>query len=331
MKNKLLLIFFKKIDFAKIINLTKNISSYIISSILHKPLRWGMPLSISVEPTTSCNLRCPECPVGRNELERNRGTMDLDLYKSIINQTYKYLLNLFLYFQGEPFLSENIFKMIKYASERNIFTSTSTNGHFIDEEIAENAVISGLDKLIISMDGTTQDVYKKYRINGNIEIVKQAISRIIRAKEQHKSKTPIIEIQFLVLKTNEHQIEEMKAFCKNLSIDKLSFKSAQIYDYQNDNKFIPSIKKYSRYKKNNNKWQLKNRLKNRCFRLWNSVVITWDGEVLPCCFDKDAKYSFGNIQNSSLKELITNRKFKTFAQRLQTNRKSIDICQNCTE
>ncbi len=331
MKNKMFLIFSKKVDFAKIINLTKNVVSYVLSNILQKQLRWGMPISLSVEPTTSCNLQCPECPTGRNELKRNKGNMNLDLYKSIVNQTYKHLLNLFLYFQGEPFLSENIFEMIKYASEKNIFTSTSTNGHFINEKTAENIVKSGLDKLIISMDGTTQNIYEKYRINGNIEVVKQAISSIIKAKELYKSNLPFIEIQFLVLKTNEHQIDEMKKFCKELKINKLSFKSAQIYDYQDDTTFIPSIKKYSRYKKIEGKWELKNKLKNRCFRLWNSIVITWDGEILPCCFDKDAKYSFANVKNTDIKDIIVNQKFKKFAKQLQSSRKSIDICRNCTE
>ena len=52
---------------------------------------------------------------------------------------------------------------------------------------------------------------------------------------------------------------------------------------------IPTIDKYSRYRKDKNgKMQIKSGLSNHCWRLWHANVITWDGLVVPCCFDKDA-------------------------------------------
>jgi len=290
-----------------------------------------MPFSISIEPTTSCNLKCPECPVGKDILIRPKGAIDYHLFEKIIEESHKYLLNLFLYFQGEPFLSKNILKMINSAHKQKIFVSTSTNGHFFTKDLAQKTVEAGLDKLIISMDGTTQDTYKTYRVGGDINNVKLSIKNIVDAKKETKSKTPFIEVQFLVFSTNEHQMEEMKHFCKEQRVDKLSFKTAQVYDFENNSFLIPQNEKYSRYKKKNDKWVLKKNLKNRCFRLWNSIVITWDGEVLPCCYDKDAEYSFGNVSNENIIDLISNNKFKEFANRLQKHRKSIDICRNCSE
>ena len=331
MNTKLILIFVKRISFAKIFNSFKVGISYLFSVITKKSIRWGLPLSISVEPTTSCNLSCPECPVGNNTLYRNKGQIDPELFKQIVDTTSRYLLNLFLYFQGEPFLNNNIFEMISYASKNNIYTTTSTNGHFLTKENSFRIIDANLDKLIISLDGTTQEVYSQYRINGDLMQVIAGIKNLVEIREQKKSKKPFIELQFLVLKTNEHQIEEIKKIAEDLKIDKLSLKSAQIYNYKNDVLFIPKKKKYSRYKNINGKWQLKNTLKNRCWRLWNSVVVTWEGNVLPCCFDKDAKYSFGNIKNEKFVEIIKNRKFKSFANRVLTNRKDVDICRNCSE
>ncbi|MBN2662868.1 MAG: SPASM domain-containing protein [Bacteroidales bacterium] len=331
MSKNLLLIFLKKINLAKIINLSKVLFSFYWSSLFNAQFRWGMPFSVSVEPTTMCNLKCPECPVGKNILNRSKGTISFYLFENIINQSSKYLLNLFLYFQGEPFLSGNIFSLIEYAHKKKIFVSTSTNGHFLTPDFAEKTVKSGLDKLIISMDGTTQSVYETYRIGGNINKVKDAIKNIVDAKIKLKSKTPFVEVQFLVFSTNEHQINEMKLFCKEQNVDQLSFKSAQIYDFEINNSLLPKNIKYRRYKNENQKWILKKKLKNRCFRLWNSIVVTWNGDVLPCCFDKDAKYSFGNVNNNNVADLISNKKFKNFAKQLQNNRKNIDICNNCSE
>lgn len=331
MNKNIILIFLKKTDFTKIINLIKVTFSYYASNMLKKQFRWGMPYSISVEPTTSCNLRCPECPVGSGTLLRSKGNIEFNLYKKIIDETGKYLLNLFLYFQGEPFLSKKIFELIEYAHKKKIFVSTSTNAHFLTKEKAEKTVKSGLDKLIVSMDGTSQNTYEQYRKNGDIETVKKSIKNIIEAKTKLKSRTPFVEVQFLVFSFNEHQIDEMKQFCKEQKVDKLSFKTAQIYNFEKNSKLLPKNEKFRRYKFENNEWNLKNKIKNRCFRLWNSVVITWNGDVLPCCFDKDAEFSFGNVENENVKELISNTKFKKFAKRVQTDRKSIDMCRNCVE
>lgn len=331
MNIKLILIFLKRLNFLKAINFFKVYFSYLISSTTKKVFRWGKPLSISIEPTTNCNLSCPECPVGNEKLARKGGNINIELFNKIIDSSSKYLLNVFLYFQGEPFLNKNIFKMIKYADKKGVYTVTSTNGHFLTKDNSLKIIESGLDKLIISLDGTTQNIYSQYRVNGDLSQVIEGIKNLVKIKEEQNSKKPFVELQFLVLKTNEYQIDEIKKLAKKLNVEKLSLKSAQVYDYENDNTFIPNNKKHNRYKKENGKWMLKNKLKNRCWRLWNSVVITWNGDVLPCCYDKNAKYSFCNIQNNDLQSLVKNKNFKTFANNVLTNRKGIDICQNCSE
>jgi len=331
MKLKEFLIYIKKLSFAKIINVFKYIFSLTISYISRNPVRYNYPLSISVEPINYCNLKCPQCPVGNGTMTRQKGKMGIVLFRKIIEQSGKYLLNLFLYFQGEPFLNKELFQMIEMAKNNNIVTVTSTNGQFLNEENVEKMILSGLDILIISLDGTTQEVYEQYRIGGDMQKVIDGIRYINKYKKKLGVKYPFVEIQFIVLKTNEHQIEDFKKLVKKLKVDKYSLKTAQIYDYKNEERFIPSINRYSRYVKKGGNWMMKKKIRNRCNRLWNSAVITVNGDVLPCCFDKNAKYSFGNIQEDSLENLVKGKKFQKFAKTILLNRSGIDICNNCTE
>ncbi len=318
-----------KISFTKIINFVKIQVSYFFSLLLRKSFRWGLPYSLSIEPTNICNLKCPECPSGNGSLNRNKGHISINTYTQIIDETYPYLLNLFLYFQGEPFINKQIFELINYASKKNIYTATSTNGLFLSLNNSYEIIKSGLDKLIISVDGTTQQVYEQYRVTGKLDKVITGIKNLVSVKNQLNSKTPFIELQFLVLGTNEHQKDDFLLLGKKLKVDSTKLKTAQIYDYKNGSKFIPQNNKYSRYKKQGDKYILKNKLKNNCYRLWNSTVITIDGEMLACCFDKDAKYSFGNVNKNSILELSNNNKFNEFANIVLKNRKQIDICTNC--
>lgn len=331
MKEVLLII--PKITLKKLINVAKVYISYLFSVYLKRNKRFGLPISISIEPTSVCNLKCPECPTGLDELTRYKGHIDFNIFKKAVDELSPYLINLILYFQGEPFLNKDIFKLIEYSSlQKKIFTTSSTNGHFLDIETSKKIIKSGLNKLIISIDGTTQDIYEKYRRNGSFETVIQGVKNITSAKKELKSRTPFIVVQFLVFKFNKHQIPEIKKLSKELNVDKLELKSAQVYNFENDVDFIPKNSKYSRYKKNKQGvYKIKSKLKNKCKRLWFSSVITNTGEVLPCCFDKDAKYSFGNINTYKFKNINNNNKSLRFRNILISDRKQIDICKNCTE
>ncbi|HZI68253.1 MAG TPA: radical SAM/SPASM domain-containing protein, partial [Hanamia sp.] len=290
-------------------------------------------ISISFEPTTSCNLRCPECPSGLREFTRPRGMLKRDFFEKTIDEIYKDILYLIFYFQGEPYLNKNFLEMVSYASSKGIYTATSTNAHFLTDEMARKTVESGLDRLIISLDGTTQEVYEQYRREGDIEKVIQGARNIVKWKKELKSKTPFVFFQFLVVRPNEHQIEEVKKLAKEVGVDEVRFKTAQVYDYENDpNKLIPINEKYSRYKKNKDgKVIARNKLQNHCSKLWEANVITWDGMVVPCCFDKDATHRLGDLKNQSFREIWQNENYKRFRKELTQSRKNIDICANCSE
>jgi len=322
-----------KLTFRRFINGTKVLGSFYISRLLKKPVQWGYPVSISFEPTTSCNLRCPECPSGLRQFSRPTGMLQNDLFTRTIDEIHKELLYLIFYFQGEPYLNPDFLKMVKYASDKKIYTATSTNAHYLNDEAARKTVESGLDRLIISIDGTTQDVYQQYRVGGNLEKVLEGAKNIMKWKKELKSKTPFVFFQFLVVKPNEHQIEDIKRLAKEVGVDEVRFKTAQVYEYETDpNNLIPTIDKYSRYKKNTDgSYSAKNKLANRCWKLQHANVITWDGLVVPCCFDKDATHQLGNLKTQSFKEIWHNDNYKQFRSELMKSRKNIDICANCSE
>ncbi len=222
--------------------------------------------------------------------------------------------------------------MVKYASSKKIYTATSTNAHYLTDANARRTIESGLDRLIISIDGTTQETYQQYRVGGKLEKVLEGARNMVKWKKELKSKTPFIVFQFLVVRHNEHQIEEVKKLAKEIGVDDVWFKTAQVYDYENDpNKLIPTIDKYSRYRKTAAGTEFKGNLSNQCWRLWHDPVITWDGLVAPCCFDKDAQHKLGNLKEKSFKEIWKNGEYTKFRSQILKGRKNIDICANCSE
>lgn len=323
----------RRLTFRKAWNGLKVLISYYLSKLTKKPIQWGLPLSVALEPTTSCNLRCPECPSGLRAFTRPTGMLENDFFRNTVDQLHKDVFYLIFYFQGEPYLNPAFLEMVKYASSKGMYTATSTNAHYLNDENARKTVESGLDRLIISIDGTTQDVYEQYRVGGNLKKVIEGAKNIVRWKKELKSKTPFIFFQFLVVKPNEHQLDEVKKLAAEVGVDQVRFKTAQVYDYKNDpNQLIPSISKYSRYKKNKaGQTVVKNELSNHCWRLWHAPVITWDGLVVPCCFDKDADHRMGDLKGKSFTEVWNSKSYKQFRTEILHSRGNIDICANCSE
>lgn len=322
---------FSKLNSRRILNAAKLFSSYYISKTIKRPIQWGMPLSMEIEPTTSCNLRCPQCPSGLREFTRDTGMLDLDLYKKIIDEIHPELVWLILYFQGEPFLNKSFLEFVKYAASKNLYTATSSNAHYFTDEMAKATVESGLDRLIISIDGTNQETYSKYRKGGQLNKVIEGTENLLKWKKELGLQTPHIIWQFIAFKHNEHQIPEIKKLAKEIGVDELGIKTAQIYDYQTSNEFIPENEDLSRYSKTETGYQIKNKLLNQCWRMWRGSVITWDGLVVPCCFDKDATHRFGNISKQSFKSVWSGEQYNNFRKAILKSRKEIDICTNCTE
>jgi radical SAM protein with 4Fe4S-binding SPASM domain len=306
--------------------------SFQWARILRKPIHWGNPAKIGVEPTTSCNLRCPECPSGLRSFTRPTGMLDLPAFQAMADALHRDLVYMLMYFQGEPYLNPQFLPMAAYAAKRKIYVATSTNAHYLTDQNARATVESGIHEVVVSIDGATQETYEQYRVGGNLQKVKEGTRRLVAWRDQLQSRTPYIILQFLVTGANEHEIAQIEALGKELGVDKVVFKTAQIYDYQGGSPLIPQNERYARYRKGDDgKYQLKNQLKNQCWKLWMGAEITWDGRVLPCCFDKDAQYEMGKLPETDFQTIWRGEAYQQFRGNLVRSRGSIDICTNCSE
>ncbi len=324
--------FISKLTPYRIWNVLKVFASYHVTRWKKEPIQWGRPFTVSIEPTTACNLKCPECPSGLRAFSRPTGNLKADFFKKTIDELRRELLYLIFYFQGEPYINPKFLDMVKYAKDNGIYTITSTNGHFLNDANAKKTIESGLDRMIISVDGTTQEVYENYRKEGKLENVLMGAKNIVKWKKKMNSKTPHIIFQFLVVRPNEHQIPEIYRLAEEIGVDEVKLKTAQVYDYEDGNDLIPLNDKYARYRQNKDgKYEVKNELLNHCWKLWHACVITWDGLVVPCCFDKDATHRLGDLKKQSFVELWEGESYQNFRTQLLKGRDQIDICKNCTE
>ena len=263
--------------------------------------------------------------------------MPLEVFRRVLAECRETAFVIQFYFQGEPLLNKDLPQMIRQAHEAGLFTIVSTNSHAITPELAEALVQSGLDRIIISMDGLSEASYNAYRIGGSLEKTKDALQYLRKSKiKNQKSKirtpytvhhTPIIELQVLRLRSNEHEWRAFKQQYKLFGADRLVFKTAQLYDYQNGHPLMPTNPKYSRYILGKDGKYHRRKLRKGCFRVWSGAVITTNGDVLPCCYDKSHAFAYGNIMEKPLRELFTNDKALAFRQ--AAFRQTPQICQEC--
>lgn len=325
--------FYKTFTFRKACNILLLSLQYSISILLKRPKLSAKPVTLSIEPVNSCNLHCPECLTGSGKLLRKRGKILPDDFKQIIDQVCGELCYLLLYFQGEPFLHPHFVDFIRYAKSKGIFVASSTNGHFLSESNAAEIVRSGLDYLIISLDGVTPESYRKYRKGGDFNRVISGIEALVRAKKELGVNYPLIELQFIAFRHNEPEIESFKKLGKRLGVGRTSIKSAQIYELEPSAEILPPENSiYSRYKKNEfGKFYPVKKKRKYCWRQWSGAVITWEGDMAPCCFDKEAKHSYGNLKEYCLYELWENRQAGQFREFFFQRRNLPEICRDCPE
>ncbi|MFZ5434102.1 MAG: radical SAM/SPASM domain-containing protein [Calditrichota bacterium] len=312
-------------------NVAQTAVSYGLSHLLRTPFIWGRPISIMMEPISRCNLQCPLCPIGARELKRELGSMTLENFRVILDNVGPQVRVLALWNQGEPTINDQLPEMIRIAHDRGIYTMTSTNGNLLlRRKLIPRLMDSGLDELIFSIDGLTQETYQIYRIGGHLDIVIEAMQTLRRRRDELRRKTPRIIMQWLPMKHNEHEIPQLRETAARWGADTVEIKTTQIYTDEQASHFLPELEELRRYERKGQRWETKRNYQS-CRRLWFSTMIDWNGTVVPCCFDKDEDYPMGNALTEDFDTIWRSQPYQALRRKLIRQGRVTEMCRNCTE
>lgn len=306
-------------------------------SIPYHPERpWGLPTHLQVEPSALCNLKCALCPVTEG-LSRPAGNMDPSLFQRLIDEIGKYVFLILLWDWGEPFLNPDIYDMIAYARHKGIKTVSSTNGHpFAKAENADRLIRSGLDSLIVAADGTTQESYERFRQGGRLESVLQGIRTIVERKRALGSLTPLLNLRFIVMRQNEHELPQLRALAASLGVDALTLKTLNPYcdsgtaDPEYHYQFVPQNPVYRRFVYRGDSFERIRVKHNRCKHLWNNPAIHWDGVVCPCSFDWGNRYPLGDLRQRSFVDIWNGPHYRALRRKFRQGWEDLGMCRECS-
>ena len=286
--------------------------------ILGREVLRGLPYVFVVDPLNTCQLRCPLCITGTGDLPLPSGKMRLAQYRQFIDGIARHTIKLDLYNWGEPFLHRDIVEMISYAHLRRISTAISSNLNALPPGGGEAVVRSGLDDLIVSCDGLTQETYSRYRKRGDLGKLLVNLKEIAEAKHRLRSRTPHIEFQFLVFRHNEHEVPQVNRFAREHGADQvrlmapfLDLSADEILPstlpefikpiYTGVNALDPEISMFVPNPRQEESVHL-HPPPISCYWPWRSLAVNWNGELDPCCFGNFLD-SFGNIFDTPLAEI----------------------------
>ena len=308
-----------------------------LSAILRPGRAWGRPTHLQVEPSSLCNLQCSFCPVTTG-LQRSTGLMDFETFRKVFDEIAEYLFMVILWDWGEPFLNPEIYRMIRYAKRHDLRVISSTNGHvFAKSDHPERLIESGIDTIIFAVDGLSQETYEQYRKGGSIETALNGLERVVEAKRASGWPRPLINLRFLAMRHNEHELPRLETFARELGVDSFSIKTLNPYDQgechstkENGLAYMPSDPHYQRFEYDPRTGERLRVRRNPCKRLWNNPLLSSDGKLVPCAFDPHHEYSFGDATNKPFLEIWKDRPIVRLRRQFRTNYRDLDLCANCT-
>lgn len=294
----------------------------------------GHPYWLTIDPANFCTLRCPFCPTGQGRGSRTNGLLSWDNFRKVMDELGPYLIHIDFCNWGEPLLNKDIYKMVQYAKQYGIDTKIDSNLNHFSAQDAEDMILSGLDKLIVSLDGTTPETYSKYRIGGDFNKVMAHLKLLLKKRKELDKTNPYISWQFLVFRHNEHEIEEVKRMGRDMGVDHIGITKAFI----GNKDWIPVNDEYSYYKKQEIEGEFtsehfKPPQEKLCNWPWDAIVINPNGSVSACCSVEDEKDDFGNIFENSFKDIWNNDKYRQarrfIKDKLNPEKEDNNICIRC--
>jgi len=305
-------------------------------------LRWrlsrvlGKPYFLMVEPTNACNLRCPLCPTGAGTLGRPTAFLPLELFERCIAELGSTLIEVNVSNYGEPMMHRDLPAMIQMAHRAGARVSIGSNAHFLNDATARQLIESGLDHIYISFDGTDQETYEKYRVRGSFEKVVAGVKALLAQRKALERNNPFVELQFLVMKHNEHQLDAFRAMAADLGADRRVIKpvSFNVADWDDPDtlatfaEFCPENEKFRVYVREGGRWHWKKEKLSFCTAPWRSLTVLADGSIVPCCRDPRGRYTMGNVADGVLK-VWNNPRYRAFRKSMARARHKMPICKVC--
>lgn len=293
---------------------------------------WGYPYMLQIEPTNTCNLRCPLCPTGRGDLNRPPRHMKLEEFKGLIDDTARYLLFAILWDWGEPLLNRELPEMVRYAAERDIKTVTSTNGHFFRDEAYMAALLeSGLTTMIVAVDSIAPESYDVYRKRGTLGEVRAGVEGMVDLKRKLGSKTRIV-VRTVVMKQNERELASTREYARSIGADHFVVKTLNpaCGSTSLDSELVPDNPRYRRlaYREGT-----MDRIPSEelCARIWKMSNIFSNGDVVPCCYDFCGDMKLGNISERPFTEIWIGPAYKELRRRVYTAKDTVERCRQCVD
>lgn len=273
------------------------------------------PLVMNIDITNHCNINCAFCP--REYLRKTKGLMDIGLYRKIIDNISddQRRVHLFLHNFGEPLLHPHLIEMITYASEKGIARSIkfSTNGLLLKGSLAESLIDANVDEITVSIDAVSEESYRELK-GDHLELVEENVKAFMKLRKAKGKSKPHIRAKMMVKRDDDY---EVKSFLKRWH----ALADSAIIDW------------YSNYGGLLANDGIEERSKRyACASLWYSLVVGWDGIVVPCCVDINDSFPIGDLTKDTIVDVWNNGKVEHIrSAHLNNNWEDISLCEKCTD
>jgi len=283
-----------------------------------------------IDTVSQCNFRCPFCPTTYAS-KSNKGSMEFDLFKKIIDEVSSHSLENYLFQTGEPLVNQDIGHFVKYMTEIGMTSVMHTNGSLWTEEKAIELFDAGIDLISFSFDGYDSETYEKNRIGGKFQKTVNRIIGVLELKKKRGTRKPYIRIQSLTPSTADEKFSEQKQkefmdLFEGLPVDEFDRETISnlAHDLPTGESLKPEapmtmpehIVRGYRFKP--------------CTRLWSSMTIRFDGTVVPCCVDFESEVPLGNIKEKTLGEIWNGKPMQDLRKKhLSGDVSDIPFCKNC--
>jgi len=270
----------------------------------------GLPMYVTISPTSRCNLHCPMCPRAISTFA-NRD-MEYPLFQKILAEGAPYFQFVYLMGGGEPMLNPDLFRMVRDCARQNLGTGFSTNATLLRDAAIEEVFDSRLDYIILAFDGTTPEVYEKYRQGARFETTQANIHRFLQRKVERKSRIRVT-LQMVRLPGNRHQVADFFRMWNIRGVDDIRIKEDEIGvagETLKTGELSPR--------------------RNPCHFLWQGPpYIDETGDVYPCCYMWDTA-PLGNVREEELQNIWNNDAMQALrSAHVAGDLEKLPFCQTC--